>query len=475
MSIIKVQNPFSGQVISELPFTTDAQLNQIIEASSKAFKKWRNSTAWERSELLLHAAEGLVKAKEEFATLICQEAGKPIQLARGEVERGISVLRWAAGEAQRFSGELIRLDAGATGRAGFGIHTRFPRGIVLGITPYNFPLNLVLHKVAPAIACGCSILIKPSLFTPLTALRMAQLFETSSAASGLVQIALTSDEATAQLTRHPEIAKISFTGSAPVGWMIRRQAPEKPTTLELGGNAWVIVNEDTPTELFPAIAQRITGAAYGYAGQSCISVQNAAVASSVWNELESYIKAATLTTVFGDPKLTSVVAGPLIHAKAADKVRAILDKLPDGALAFSSEQRLDAGSAEVTALVAPTLVVLEDQKSQQTPPAITQEEIFGPVMTVQKFTDLSQIIEKINSSRYGLQTGIYTQHWPTIEKLYRELNVGGLVVNDVPTTRYDHQPYGGMKDSGQGREGVAYAMEEMTESKFLSLSSKIVP
>jgi aldehyde dehydrogenase (NAD+)/glyceraldehyde-3-phosphate dehydrogenase (NADP+) len=467
MATLSVRNPYDGTLLHETSFASESEISKTLESSQRAFHYWKNSSAWERSQLLLEAAKRLENQKEDFASLICQEAGKPIHLARIEVSRALGVLQWAAGEAQRFSGELIRTDASSSGRMGFGIHTRFPRGVILGITPFNFPLNLAMHKVAPAVACGCSILIKPSPYTPLTALRLQELF---SSVPGLVQVVLADDNATASLTRSPEVAYISFTGSAKVGWQIRRQAPEKPTTLELGGNAWVIIMEDTPVDLIPQIAKRISGAAFGYAGQSCISVQNVAAANSIWGEFEKHLTNFTELTPYGDPKLETVTSGPLIHTGATDRVRKQLSQLPAKAEVVSSRS-LTPGQAQSQNLVSPTLIVLPSESDSLSP--IVQEEIFAPVMTVRKFNDLPALIQKINSSRYGLQAGVFTQHWPTIEKLYQELQVGGLVVNDVPTTRYDHQPYGGVKDSGQGREGVRYAMEEMTESKFLSLSSTI--
>ncbi len=467
MKTLEVRSPYSGKLLDQVPFTSLEEAQGAIQKATEAFRKWRNSSAWERSQLLTHAAVQLENQKEDFASLICEEAGKPIQLARGEVDRAIGVLRWASGEAQRFSGELLRLDAGPTGRPGFGIHTRFPKGVILGITPFNFPLNLALHKVAPAIASGCSIIIKPSPFTPLSAAKMASLFD--GAPSGLVQVILPEDQETSQLTQHPQIAMISFTGSAKVGFQIRKQAPEKPTALELGGNAWVVIMEDTPPSYFPAIAKRIANAAFGYAGQSCISVQNVAIAADLWPTLQEQLQSHTEATHFGDPAISSVITGPVIHSTAADRIRTQLQKIPTGATLTSSKNKL--GSESSSSLLAPTLICLPGKDIGKS--SLVQEELFAPIMIARKFNEITDLIETINSSRYGLQTGVYTQNWTIIEKLYKELDVGGVVVNDVPTTRYDHQPYGGIKESGQGREGLRYAMEEMTDSKFLALSSHI--
>lgn len=467
-----VRNPYDGKELAHLSFESKEEVAAKLTRARKTFETWRHSSSFERSQLLTQVAVLLEARRQEFAELIRDEAGKPITFALAEVDRALGTLRWAAAESVRFSGELLRLDASATGRPGFGIHQRFARGVILGITPFNFPLNLVVHKVAPAIASGCTILIKPSPFTPLTALKLVELFLQAGGPklAGLVQVVLADDLVTAELTRAPETAMISFTGSARVGWLIRGQAPQKPTTLELGGNAWVIVMEDTPESHLPAIAKRIAGGAFGYAGQSCISVQNAAIASDLWPRFKSYLAKAVESTPCGDTADTSVICGPVINTSAATRIQKELSQLPPQAQLVRSSRSV-GNQATCTTLLPPALVLLEVQDQ---PAGLVQDEIFGPVMTARKFTDLSQIISSINASRYGLQAGVFTQNLAHIERLYRDLEVGGVVVNDLPTTRYDHQPYGGVKDSGQGREGIRYAMEEMCESKFLALSSTII-
>jgi acyl-CoA reductase-like NAD-dependent aldehyde dehydrogenase len=459
-----VQDPYDGKTISELAWSTPAETRSALEVATRTFERWRTSPSWERSELLETIARDLEASRDEYAELIRQEAGKPIAYARVEVERAIGVFSWAAGETKRFGGEALRLDTTRSGRPGIGIHQKFPRGVVLGITPFNFPLNLVAHKVAPAIAAGCPIVIKPSPYTPLSSIRLARAIEAR--VPGLAQVILADDTLTAELTRAPEIAQISFTGSARVGWMIRKQAPEKPTTLELGGNAWVIVLEDTPQSAFPGIAKRIAQGAYGYAGQSCISVQNAAIAADAWESLKGELAKATLAAPYGDPSRAEVISGPVIRAQAGEKIRSKLASAPPG----SEIVRSQALHGESSRVIAPALVILNGPDS---PRDLVQEELFGPAMTARSVSSLDEIVALVNSSRYGLQAGVYTQNLAAIERLYRDLSVGGLVINDVPTTRYDHQPYGGVKDSGQGREGVRYAMEDFCESKFLALSSRL--
>lgn len=467
-----IRDPYSGKELGRVPEATSEDIARALSSSQNLFKKWRTSPAWRRSEILHSAAARLTDKKEEFATLLCQEAGKPIRFARIEVDRAIQVLLWAASETQRYAGELLRLDTTTSGRSGFGIHTRFPRGPVLGITPFNFPLNLAIHKIAPAIASGCPILIKPSPYTPLVSLQCAELFAEE---PGLVQVLITNDPQTAKLTLAKEIKTLSFTGSAAVGQQIRRQAPEQPCLLELGGNAWVFIFEDTPPEHFPTIARKICNAAFGYAGQSCISVQNVAVAKSIRKAFEPILCEITQGIHYGDPALETVISGPVIHLQAAEKIRKELENLPPEfyqkitSNQFAKEGRLPHLSKTI---IAPTLL-LNESLNPKILHRIISEEIFGPVMTLTSFQNLDHVIQLVNSGRYGLQSGAFTQSWLVIERLYRDLEVGGLVINDVPTTRYDHQPYGGVRDSGFGREGIRYAMDEMTESKFLALSSEL--
>lgn len=467
--MLVVKNPYYGKEIARLQYASREEIQISLERANFAFRRWVKSTSHERSQLLLEVAAKLEESHLRFAELIRDEAGKPISAALAEVTRCISVLRWAAGEAQRFSGELLRTDTTAAGRPGFGIHTRFPRGPVLGITPFNFPLNLVAHKVAPAIAVGCPILIKPSPATPLTAVAFAELFTEAQAPNGLVQVIMADDNSTAELTQAPEISMVSFTGSAKVGNLIRSQVAHKPLTLELGGNAWVMVLEDIDPSLFPLIAKKITRAAYGFAGQSCISVQNFAAPQSLLVPMLQELEAATLQTPYGDPADPNTVAGPVINEAAAQRIHTAIKKAPTGSKIVSSIKNASP------LVISPTLIELPPEYKIDANCAVVQDEIFGPVMTTSSFQNLDEIISRVNSGRYGLQAGVFTQHWPSIEKLYRKLQVGGVVINDVPTTRYDHQPYGGVKDSGQGREGLRYAMEEMTESKFLALSAQITP
>lgn len=424
--------------------------------SLPAFAK---TPAHTRAALLEKIAASIETDHASWAELICTEVHKPIRAAELEVTRAIQVFRWAAAECVRDGGSIIRLDAMATptppNGSSMGITRRFARGVVMGITPFNFPLNLVAHKVAPALATGSPILIKPSPFAVRTARKLCNLIE--SLHPGIIECAAVSDAEAAALTCTPEIATVSFTGSAAVGWKVREQASRKAVVLELGGNAWAICGEDVAPERMPEIAGRIARGAFAFAGQSCISVQNIALPRAHAAAWMQALITATESTAYGDPRDERVVCGPVIHEQAFRRIES----------AVAGRKVLARSKNPIgnyPHLIAPQLLELSDWDA-----AVVCEEIFGPVANVWVYDTLEEAVTRINSGRYGLQCGVFTDRWPTIHRLYEELQVGGLVVNDVPTTRYDHQPYGGMKDSGLGREGIRAAMDEYTEPRFLAL------
>ena len=460
--VLKVTNPYDGAALGDVPIPTDQELGKIVTRGAAAAKAWARSTSAERHGVLTAVAQGLTDNRETFVTLISKEAGKPRRFAEVEVDRAIGVFHWAAGEALRFGGKVLRLDTTKNGRPGMGIVTRFPRGLILGITPFNFPLNLVAHKVAPALASGNTILVKPSPQAPLTALELAGLVEKHAPGLNLMGVVAATDEQTARLTAAPEVAMVSFTGSARVGWLIREQAPKKPVTLELGGNAWCLIAPDVPEADLPGIARRVAGAAYGYAGQSCISVQNVACAENLWPAFRDAMVAATQAPPYGNPADPAVVCGPLINGGA----RARIEKDLATAKGRHHTSVKLVGAGDCKTLLAPVFVEDADPSSP-----LVREEVFGPVATGRAVSTTEDALRLVNASHYGLQAGLYTNDLALIERAYEELHVGGLIINDVPTTRYDHQPYGGVKDSGFGREGLESAMEEMTEPKFLALGA----
>lgn len=469
---IVVRDPYHGETLTTLRYAGDDDIAGALRQARDAFAVWSRTRSHERSALLLRLATALHDRQEEFARLITAEAGKPITYARAEVARSITVFQWAAAEALRFAGELVRTDAESFGRAGFGIHGRVPRGVLLGITPYNWPLLTVAHKVAPALAVGCTMVVKPSIFTPMTVLRLAEVLRDCGAIDGLMPVVLADDAHTAELTRAPEVAMVTFTGSPGVGALIRSQSTDRPVTLELGGNAWVGVLPDVDPASFPHIVKRIAATGYGYAGQGCLSVQNIAVWHPEADRFIELLCAATRGAAYGDTGAPEVICGPVINRRAAERINRELDLASgSGSVVRSVNQIGTPAPGYADLLIPPSLVVLDELPSSA---SITEEEIFGPVVTVSRFAGVNQFIDQVNASRFGLQTGIFTDHWPSIERIYREVHVGAVMVNDVSTLRYDHVPFGGgILDSGQGREGVTYAMQEMTQSRFLSVSSAL--
>jgi glyceraldehyde-3-phosphate dehydrogenase (NADP+) len=475
-----VRDKFNGRELQDLAYLGSTQIEHLLTKAEQAAVESQHLSAFDRSRLLSTVADMLNEELESWATLICQEAGKPITLARTEVERACHVFQWAAAEALRFAPKALRLDTTRSQRAGVGLVTRFPRGVIAAITPFNFPLNLAAHKVAPALATGNVVLLKPSPQAPLVAKRLAELITSLCKAQGLptelVQLALVENNAVLPLCQDPRVAMVSFTGSSAVGWWLRDHLPRKPVTLELGGNAWCIIAEDIAPAQLPQIAERIVGGAYGYAGQSCISVQNIACHRSLFKDFTAVLSQKVSQCAYGDPKAANVVCGPVISTDAAKRIRAIIQDATNGASSSAVPSVVstnlihgDSGrksANESGALIAPTLILAPNPSSP-----LVQEEIFGPVASALAYESTDDLFTLINGGRYGLQAGLFTDSQSLIEKAYHTLKLGGLVVNNTPSTRYDHQPYGGIKDSGYGREGIEAAMDELTEPRFLALST----
>ncbi len=438
-----------------------ADWEATLKSALAGFAQWRFTSAAQRSEILMLAAERLRANRDSYVDLLVTEAHKPLTLARVETDRAVQTLTWSAQEALRFAGKGARIDTIAGARTGIGIIQRFPRGVILGITPFNFPLNLALHKIGPALATGNAIVIKPSPFTPRISRALLDLFA-GSLPNGALQVTLPNDAEMPALVADPRWAMISFTGSDRVGRIIQKQNPYVPHCLELGGNAFCMVAEDVRPEDYEAIIRRVVGSAFGFAGQSCISSQNLAVHRRHWDAFLPLLRAQVEKVPFGDPARAETVCGPVID----DKAYARLQSAIAGRVTAQSTHLIGSAPAN---LFPPTLITLP--KWEASP--LTQTEIFGPVLIAYPFEQLPDFIAQVESSPYGLQTGVFTQHLPTIETLFSRLSVGGVIINDSPSARLEHQPYGGVKNSGEGREGVRHAMQEMTVTKFLSLSSQI--
>jgi len=454
--LVDVRAPYDGAVIAHVYQGHRAHAELAIAAAVKAFGTTRRLPAFERQRVLRQIATGIHDRKEEFARTIALEAGKPIKSARTEVDRAVFTFNIAAEETVRGYGEYLPLDWQQSTAGRWGLVKRFPLGPVVGITPFNFPLNLVAHKVAPAIAAGCSMVLKPAPQTPLTSLLLAEVIQQAGWPDGGFNTILLSNENSGLLVSDERIKLISFTGSAAVGWAIKNNAGKKKVVLELGGNSGVIIHNDA--DLAYAADRCVTGG-FAYAGQSCISVQRILVEHSVYGKFTELLLAEVKKLRVGDPMDESSDLGPLI--RESDAIRAVewvQEAVRGGA-------RLLCGGTRKGSLFQPT--VLTGTKPNM---KVNCEEIFAPVVTVEPYTDFGSALKQVNSSAYGLQAGLFTRDAKLIFEAYDELEVGGLIAGDVPTFRVDHMPYGGVKDSGLGREGLRDAIHEMTEPKLLVMN-----
>ncbi len=447
--------PYSGETLALVHQAGPDDVQQAIIAARSAFVLTAQTASFERAAVLRSIAEGIRLRKEEFASIISAEAGKPVTAALAEVDRAVSTFSIAAEEAARMSGEVIPLDITPAGRGRRGSVERFPIGVILCITPFNFPLNLVAHKLAPAIAAGNTFILKPAPQTPLTALLLGEVMLASGLAKGSVNILPASNALAQSMVEHPDIAMVSFTGSARVGWALKASAGKKKVALELGGNAAAVINVDAD---LPAAAARCAAGAFSYAGQVCIKVQRILVHHSVADRFEALFKEASAALHVGDPSDPATVVGPMISEQEAVRVETWVNE------AVSSGAKIVAGAKRKGKFFPPT--ILKDVTMGM---KVCSEEMFGPVVTLESFSTIEDAVQKVNASRYGLQAGIFTNDHAAIQYSYRAMQVGGLIVNDFPTFRVDNMPYGGVKDSGFGREGVRYAMQEMTEPKLLVL------
>ena len=453
---VEIRAPYDGTPLAQVFEGRREHVEQAIQAAVGAFGTTRKLPAFERQRVLRSIAQQITSRKEEFARTLAQESGKPLKAARTEVERGIFTFTVAAEETTRIPGEFLSLDWQQFTSGRWGIVRRFPVGPIVGITPFNFPLNLVAHKVAPAIASGCTIILKPAPQTPLTSLLLAEVVEQAGLPDGAFNVLPLSNEDAGLLVTDERIKLISFTGSTPVGWEIKRRAGKKKVLLELGGNAGVIVHSDAD---LASTAERCVIGGYSYAGQTCISVQRILVHRPAFAKFQELFLTGVNNLVVGDPMDETTDLGPMI--RESDAVRAtewIQQAVQDGATLLCGGKR--RGS-----ILEPTVLTgtRPDMK-------VNCREIFAPVVTLEPYDEFSEALRKINESPYGLQAGVFTRDAGRIFQAYEELEVGGVIAGDVPSFRIDNMPYGGVKDSGFGREGLRYAIEEMTEPKLLVMN-----
>lgn len=455
--VLAVENPARPDELAGATYNASAeQVEEAVTAAQRAFEMTCRLPAFERSAVLHKISEGISARREEIARLITLEAGKPIRDALAETDRAVLTFRLGAEEAERLVGETIPLDINAPSRGRWGITRRFPIGPVLGITPFNFPLNLGAHKVAPALAAGNTIVLKPPSKDPLTMLTVAEIIAESGAVEGSVSILPMTRELGDRLVADDRFKLLTFTGSPSVGWRMKQRAGKKKVVLELGGNAGVIVDRTADMEW---AVRRILVGAYSYAGQVCISVQRLFVHEAIWDEFLTRFVAGAEGLRVGDPLDPATDVGPMVDDEAAARTQRWVEE----AVAMGGKV-LTGGKADGR-YVAPTVLVDTPVEAQ-----ICSNEAFAPVVVAFPFSDFRAAVAGVNESFYGLQTGIFTNDLEHAWEAFEELVVGGVIVNDVPTYRVDHMPYGGVKDSGLGREGLRYAIEDMTEIRIMVLA-----
>ncbi|MGD0733809.1 MAG: aldehyde dehydrogenase family protein [Terracidiphilus sp.] len=454
----EVRSPWDQGLVGRVTIATRADARQAVSHAVASLRRARALPRWKRREILEDVAAALIEQKERFAQLIVAEAGKPIRLARIEVDRAVLTFKTAAEEAARLGGESLPLDLTEGNEGRWGLVQRFPVGPILAITPFNFPLNLVAHKVAPALAAGCPVILKPAPQTPFTALALGEVILKAGWLPEALAILPLSNADTAWLAEKEDRVKlVSFTGSSKVGWELKAHSGRKRVLLELGGNAALIVHNDW-LDLDDASA-RTAHAAFGFAGQSCISAQRVFVQRNIFQTFLWKLVEHTAKLVIGNPSDEVTEVGPLIRLSDAERVEAWVKEAVEGGA------KLVAGGERRGSMITPAILTGTKPGMK-----VRDEEVFGPVVVVEPYEDFEEGLAAVNHSRYGLQAGLLTRDAGRILTAYRELEVGALIVGDSPNWRLDSMPYGGVKDSGLGREGIRSAIEEMTEPRMLVMS-----
>ena len=453
---ITVKNPFDDTTVGAVDSADIEDLTSAVECSDNAFKVTRKLSAYEKSSILLKIAARIETKLEDIAQTLSLESGKPIKDARVEVSRAVNTFTLASEECKRFGGEVIPLDILSATKGRWGLTRRFPVGPTLAISPFNFPLNLVAHKVAPAIAVGNPVLIKPSSATPITAFKLAEIILESGLPPEAISVIPCRGAAIEGILSDQRLKKVSFTGSPAVGWRLKSICGMMKITLELGGNAAVII--DTRDNLDIAIARSVIGA-YSYAGQICISIQRIIVREDLFDEfIEKFVR-KTGELKLGNPIEESTEIGPMIDIPSADKADLYVKS------AVENGAEIICGGERNGNMFTPTLL----KNVPRTQPAYCSE-IFAPVAVISKFSAFDEALSEVNDSIYGLQAGVFTDNINHALKAFETLEVGGVMINEIPTFRVDNMPYGGVKNSGYRREGLIYAMEEMTEMRLLTFN-----
>jgi acyl-CoA reductase-like NAD-dependent aldehyde dehydrogenase len=455
--VLEIENPADPSAPAGATYhATEAQYEEAVEAAVAAFEVTRRLPAFERGRMLRDISAGLKARREEIGRIIASESGKPIRDALIEVDRAVLTFRLGAEEAERMTGEVIPLDLNPASKDRVGITRRFPIGPIAGISPFNFPLNLAAHKIAPALASGNPIVLKPPSKDPLTMLAVAEIIDAAGVPAGAVSILPMTRELGDRMVADPRFKLLTFTGSPSVGWRMKERAGKKKVVLELGGNAGVIV--DKTADIDWAVKRCLVGA-FTYAGQVCISVQRMFVHEDVWDRFMEAFVAGASALKQGDPLDPTTDLGPMVDSTAAGRTQRWVDE----AVAMGGKLLL-GGNSDGT-FFPPTILTDVPLSAQ-----VCSNEAFAPLVVAFPFRDLDDAIARVNDSSFGLQSGVFTNDLAGAWKAFAELEVGGVMINEVPTYRIDHMPYGGVKDSGLGREGLRYAIEDMTEIRIMVLA-----
>jgi len=450
---MNIYNPYNQELLGAVQLTSEEQVEGVIARSVEAFAEMKQLTGGDRARILGEIVEGIQLRHEEFVAAIIRESAKPFIYAEGEVDRAIATFRIAQEEALRLPHEIMSLDRTAKGAGLFGEYRYFPAGIVFGVSPFNFPLNLAVHKIAPAIAAGCAIMIKPSSKTPLTMELLREVLDETRLPKDAFQVVHCSREVGDVLVAHSDIHVLSFTGSPEVGWLMKQRAGKKKVVLELGGNAAAIVCEDAPIEL--AVNELLIGS-FAYSGQVCIHTQRIYIHKKQFDFFMSQFVAKAKMLKNGDPIAEDTDVSVMIDEENAKRVESWVEE----AIRMGAE--LILGGQREGAYYPPTILTGVEQSAK-----IRNEEVFGPVVILESFDTLEEAIQEVNDSRFGLQAAVFTDSIAKRDQCFHSLNVGSVVHNLATTFRVDEMPYGGVKDSGFGREGVRYAMLDFLEGKLL--------
>ncbi|MEY4510142.1 MAG: hypothetical protein RLZZ450_2264 [Pseudomonadota bacterium] len=452
---LAVLDKYTGEVATRVALADATAIERGITLATEAAEPMRKLASYQREAVLQHCVKRFRERFDELAYALCVEAGKPLKDARGEVTRLIDTFHIAAGEATRIGGEVLSLDISERSRSYTGMYKRVPIGPCSFISPFNFPLNLTAHKIAPAIASGNSFVLKPASLTPIGALLIGEVLAETDLPRGAFSILPAHRDGADLFTTDPRLKLLSFTGSDEVGWALKAKAGKKKVVLELGGNAAVIVDEDW--DIDDAVKRIVTGAFY-QSGQSCISVQRILIHERIYDRLKDKLVAATRELKAGDPKREDTFIGPVISEKDAAR----LEKWVNDAVAHGA--KLLCGGKRKGVLFDATLLDAVPESE-----AVVCEEVFGPIAVLSRFSDFDAALAKVNESKFGLQAGVFTRDIYKAQRAWNELDVGGVVIGDVPSFRVDNMPYGGVKDSGLGREGIRWSIKDMTEVRLMIL------